>query len=381
MDYLLSQKKVCFFIPDLTAAGAERVAINIGNAMAEHGQCVEFILMEKTGLFMQDLHSSISVIDLHIPRSPNKRYKLKHIVKPLKQYIQTTDASSMIVFSWPLTFYAAWVNRLCGSPLEVIGSEHTCWSQFVGTQNIFKRWRKRLGMAVGYRFLDKLLQVSDDAARDLERFAFLKQGSVQVIYNPYTLSDPKVQFDREQVQRAWSTSSYKILSVGRLSYVKNFSLLLDAMAKVRTKLNASLVILGEGELREALEQKIKDKNLEGHVNLMGFVEDVHAYYQEADLYVLSSVCEGLPNVLLEAIAAGTPVVSTDCLSGPREILNNGEFGRLVPVNNAEYLAASMIDSLCTTHDTQRLKKRAAEFHVNEIYPQYLEVVGALDSSS
>ena len=106
----------------------------------------------------------------------------------------------------------------------------------------------------------------------------------------------------------------------------------------------------------------------------GFVKDISPYYQQADLHVLSSTGEGLANVIIEALAAGTPVVSTDCPSGPREILCDGQFGRLVPVGNAAALADAMAESLATKHDTAALIARAQDFSIDKATDLYLELL-------
>jgi glycosyltransferase involved in cell wall biosynthesis len=114
--------------------------------------------------------------------------------------------------------------------------------------------------------------------------------------------------------------------------------------------------------------------LDGFVFMPGFAKDLSSYYQHADLHVLSSTGEGLPTVIIEALAAGTPVVSTDCPSGPREILSDGKFGSLVPVGDATALAAAMADSLAVTHDKAALKLRAQDFSIDKAVDQYLALL-------
>ena len=131
-----------------------------------------------------------------------------------------------------------------------------------------------------------------------------------------------------------------------------------------------MLILGEGNCRAALEAQAQQLGIEASVFMPGFVKDTSSYYQQADLHVLSSTGEGLPTVIIEALAAGTPVVSTDCPSGPREILSDGKFGYLVPVGDAVALAVAMAESLSATHDTAALKARAQDFSIDKAMDQY-----------
>ena len=164
----------------------------------------------------------------------------------------------------------------------------------------------------------------------------------------------------------------RIETVGTLKAVKDFPTLLRAFARLREQANARLLILGEGEGRAELESLVQSLGLSDAVELPGFVGDPGPYYAKADLFVLSSDHEGFGNVIPEALGRGVPVVSTDCPSGPREILCDGKYGALVPVGDAEALAQAMLASLQSTHDPAALKARARDFAVDTIAGQYLD---------
>jgi len=152
---------------------------------------------------------------------------------------------------------------------------------------------------------------------------------------------------------------------------KTFAGLIDAFAQVCNTIDARLLILGEGECRSALEEQARRLDLEDRLFLPGFTDDPTPYFQHAELFVLSSITEGLPTVIIEALDAGTPVVSTDCPSGPREILADGQFGRLVPVNDTRAMAAAICESLGTTHDGDALRARARDFSITRAASEYL----------
>ena len=142
--------------------------------------------------------------------------------------------------------------------------------------------------------------------------------------------------------------------------------------KYSKKLNAKLIILGEGKLRHSLESLIGELDIEDSVTLAGFTKNPYPWYLTADLYVLSSDWEGLPTVLIEALECGLPIVSTDCPSGPNEILENGRYGKLVPTNNLDALSNAIELSLAELHDKALLMKRASDFTIENISKQYLE---------
>jgi len=164
-----------------------------------------------------------------------------------------------------------------------------------------------------------------------------------------------------------------ILAVGRLVVQKDYPTLLRAFSLVRRKRQAHLLILGEGQERPRLEALVRQLGLTENVQMPGFVKNPYAYMARARLLVLSSKWEGFGNVLMEALACGTPVVSTDCKSGPGEILAEGRFGRLVPVGDAQALAAAMLETLQTPPDQAMLRQRAQDFTLEKSVKEYLRV--------
>jgi glycosyltransferase involved in cell wall biosynthesis len=164
------------------------------------------------------------------------------------------------------------------------------------------------------------------------------------------------------------------VAIGSLKSQKDYPTLLKAFVLLRDRRPARLLILGEGPERPALERLIGELGLVDRVRLAGYVADPYPYLEMADLFVLSSAWEGLGNVIIEALVCGTPVVATDCRSGPAEILENGRYGRLVPVSDPESLAAAMAASLTETPDRDVLRARGAEFSVERAADQYLELL-------
>jgi glycosyltransferase involved in cell wall biosynthesis len=201
-------------------------------------------------------------------------------------------------------------------------------------------------MRTFYPWAASVVAVSRGAADDFARVSGLPRDLVEVVYNP-VITPAVLAAARQAPDHPWFASGEPpvILGVGRLTRAKDFPTLIRAFAEVRRRRAGRLIILGEGEDRPGLTALARELGVADDVALPGFRDNAMAYMAGSGLFVLSSAWEGLPTVLIEALAAGTRVVSTDCPSGPREILQDGRLGALVPVGDAAALADAMLDAL------------------------------------
>ncbi len=208
---------------------------------------------------------------------------------------------------------------------------------------------------------------------DFIRLTGIRQ-KVQVIHNP-VVTPELLQRAEEPLEHPWFQPKEPpvLLGVGRLTRQKNFPNLIRAFAEVRKRRPVRLLILGEGEERASLEDLVRSFGLEGEVGLPGFVQNPYPYMKRAAAFVLSSDWEGLPTVLIEALALGTPVVATDCPSGPREILQGGRWGRLVPVNNPTALAQALEATLAEGR-TASPEEAYHPYTQAEVVRRYLELL-------
>lgn len=220
------------------------------------------------------------------------------------------------------------------------------------------------------------MTVSNGVAQDLARRADLPQNRIVTIYNPVVNQEIFELKTRQPVDHPWYAPGEPplVLSVGRLNLSKDYSTLLKAFANLRSKRPARLMILGEGELRTELECLADTLGIAGDVALPGWTSNPFAHMARASLFVLSSAFEGLPTVLVEALACGCPVVSTDCPSGPAEILDGGRYGRLSPVGDAAALADAMAATLDSPLPPDVLRKRADVFSVDAAIDRYLQLI-------
>ena len=354
---------LAILLPDLRGGGAERVAVNIANSFVDRGYAVDMVLLSATGEFLADLRPEIRVVDLQIKR-------LRWVLLPLMRYLREARPVAVLSCMWPLTIATVLARALSRVPSRLVVAEHTTWSRSELLKRWTVDWQVRTSMHYIFPHADAIVTVSQGAADDLAHFAKLDRNAITVIYNP-VVGDEKPSANTPLIPTDWWTGSHrKLLAVGTLKPIKDYSTLLIALAQLRQRIDVRLLILGEGECRPDLETQARQLGIASSVFMPGFVKDLSPYYQHADLHILSSTGEGLPTVLIEAIAVGTPVVSTDCPSGPREILCDGQFGHLVPVGDANALAAAMAESLATTHDRGALKARAQDFSIDKAVDQY-----------
>lgn len=361
-------KKISLLITDLYGGGTERVVVNLANGFHLRGYSVDVLLLKADGELLGVLDPGIRVVDLHVSR-------LRWTLLPLVRYLRRERPSAILANIWPLTLYVILARWLSLVPTRLVLVEHTTWSCSELLARPTLGWQVRKSMNFFFPLADHIVAVSKGAADDLARFADLPRSSISVIYNPIVDTAKEHQSELPTAPAGWCFGSHKrVLAVGTLKDIKDHATLLDTFARLRLKVNARLLILGEGECRADLEAQIKRLGLKDDVFMPGFSPDPAPYFRHADLHVLTSKGEGFGNVIVEALAAGTPVVSTDCPSGPREILADGQFGRLVPVGDAQALATAMAESLEVTHDHAALMERAQFFSIDRAVDQYLQLL-------
>jgi glycosyltransferase involved in cell wall biosynthesis len=236
----------------------------------------------------------------------------------------------------------------------------------------------RAGSALARRFsglmarrATRAIAVSQGIAGDLGNAIAADQ--IAVIHNPLPPPSRKPTEDSDWMRAlaaARAANIPVIITAGRLAPVKDHHTSIEAFALLRRDTPAKLVILGDGPLRNELTVLVAARNLGDDVLLPGFVADIRPGLLASDLFVLTSTSEGFGNVIVEAMAAGVPVVSTDCPHGPREILENGALGELTPVGDAAAIAAAMARMLANPTSANRLQTRAADFSIERIGDQY-----------
>ena len=241
-----------------------------------------------------------------------------------------------------------------------------------------KSWRGKIlpwFINRSYPYADAIVAVSTGVAEDLSRITAINYKKIRIIYNP-VVTPQLLEKQLQAISHPWFQKNQPpvLLAVGRLTEQKDLVTLINAFAVIRKQKTCRLLILGEGALRAELEALIAKLKLAQDVLMPGFVDNPYAYMKQADVFVLSSAWEGLVTVLIEAMACGTPVVSTDCPSGSREILADGKFGQLVPVGDFKALAEAVFQTLEQQRHSGPLIKRANDFTQAASVKHYLEVL-------
>lgn len=366
---MAKERPLAIFLPTLGGGGAERVMVTLANTLAETSYAVDLVLAQAIGPYLSDVGSTVNLVDLRAGST------IKSLI-PLARYLRnrrpiallsTLDRANVVAI------LAKFMSR--AETRVVIRLANVLTTSIARTPS---KNRVLLAPLVRhlYRHADKVVAVSRGVATDAIAYARLTPSQVVTINNP-VVTDHVQRIAREPINDPWLTIGAPpvVLGVGRLTTQKDFSTLIRAFAEVRKQEDARLIILGEGEERARLQSLISELKLEPYVRLPGFVSNPYVYMARSAVFVLSSQWEGFPNVLLEALAAGVPVVATDCLAGPADILEDGRYGKLVPVGDVSAMADAILETLREkTISRSVLQARAGEFSPAEIVQRYLEVL-------
>ena len=339
MSISCSSPRIAFFLNTVTSGGVERIFLNLSQGFLEKGFQVDLVLSSKGGIDLWTIPSNLRVVDLQSP-------KVSACLPKLVRYLQRERPISLLSALHYANEVAVVAKYLARVPTQLVVSEHTALSKDLEVQHVIRQHLIPLADRMLYSAADRIVAVSHGVAQDLSTLTGLPKDKITVIYNP-SITPDIAQRASEPVDHPWFAPDQPpvILGVGRLEAQKDFPSLLRAFQQVRRARPARLMILGQGPDRPQLEALVQSLNLEDDVSFPGFVKNPFPYIAKADVFALSSRWEGLPTVLIEAMAVGTPVVSTDCKSGPAEILDGGKYGTLVPVGDSEALAVALLKVL------------------------------------
>jgi glycosyltransferase involved in cell wall biosynthesis len=398
--------KLAFLLDNMNGGGVQQITISIMQHCLSLGHVVHLLVCDLRGLLYDVIPQAARVIELNHEYLPLARFlpacadlgsfsSLLPVLfarKPdgcwrhlgaLAHNLRIERYDALLAATTRLNITAVWARRLAGLPTRLLLSEHTApipnlacgakWSKRVLVPKLMRRT---------YAQADAVVAVSDGVADQLEQLTGLPRGRIQTIYNP-VVSPELIALSRDAPNHAWFApgSPPVVLSVARLADQKDLPTLLRAFARLRARRSARLLILGDAARPEQTVSRIKELRslaaglgIAGEVDLPGFIPNPYAFMARAALLALSSTYEGLPTVLIEAMACGCPVVSTNCPSGPAEILAGGRYGPLVPVGDDAALAAAMEHTLDHPPNPATLHARAADFSVGRATDAYLSAL-------
>jgi len=364
-----SKKKISLFLPSLRGGGAERVFLNLAKGFAERGFSVDLILAQKEGAYLDKVPEGVKIVDLNSRR-------ILYSLFPLVRYLKKEQPDVLISGMSHVNIISLLAKMFSRVDTDIIVTEHNPYPLGRRDISLVKKLVTKMLMRLFYPSAKTVVTVSRYVRDNLIEAIGISINNFRVIYNPMDLEEIRER-SKEQTNHKWLRKKELpiILGVGRLTEEKDFPTLVKAFAKVRKKLDAKLIILGEGERRGDLEQLILNLGLEEDVDLPGFVKNPYSYMAASDVFVLSSLYEGFGNVLVEAMACGTSVVSTKCPGGPSEILDKGKYGKLVPVGDVEAMEKAIIETLHNLKlSADELQKRASHFSVERATDRYLQLI-------
>jgi glycosyltransferase involved in cell wall biosynthesis len=401
-------KRIAILLPSLEGGGAERSMLNLANAFVARGRKVDLVLCRVKGAYLEHIPPAVQlralsptgtigarllVLMLNLHRFitvmrpvvlPSKTAPEIQYVVSLRRYLREQRPDAVLSALTYANLTALWARRISGVSVPIVVSERISLSQHCFNASNRRKWRWRfLPPLVGksYPEADAIVAVSNHVADDLAAVAGVQRDSVTTIYNP-VVDDKLYEQANAPLEHPWFApgSVPVILGVGRLTDQKDFPTLLRAFARVRARRKVRLVILGEGKLRSALEDMIAELGLQADVQLPGFVQNPFNFMAKAAVLALSSLYEGLPGVLIQALACGCPVVSTNCPGGSAEILDDGKIGPLVTPGDDAAFAEALESVLDDPPDKSGLRERAELFSTDRASEQYLGLLDDLAAS-
>ncbi|MES9834260.1 MAG: glycosyltransferase [Candidatus Thiodiazotropha sp. DIVDIV] len=362
---------VCLFILKFGDGGVERMMVNIARGLSLIGVRVDFIIKNSNAPYLHLLPNSVRVIKFPVA-------KQSEALPKLLDYLQHNDPDIVVsakILDDEIALKAKQSHK--GKTRFYLRPGTALISRMKARgMGWIRRWLKTRNLVKLFNQADGVVAVSQGVADEVMQLSKVSQDRITVIKNP-TITPELYELSEAEVPDPWLAADQPpvILGIGGLRRQKDFPSLIQAFAQVRQQLPCRLMILGQGNKEAQLKLLAQELELGDDFRLVGFVDNPYVYLKHAGLFVLSSLWEGSPNVLTEALALGTPSVSTDCPSGPFEVSRGGEVLPLVPVGDVDRLAEAMLQTLRESPDQEKLKSAVSEYTLEKSARSYLAAFG------
>lgn len=363
-------RPIAVFVSFSGTGGVERMIVNLIRGFVDLGQPVDLVLVRDRSPHLERLPPEVNWVRLDTDHT-------FLAVPALARYLREQRPFALLAAKDRAGRAAVLARRLARTDTRIVMRLGTNLSTAMADKPTFARWLRYRPIRWLYPRVDQIVAVSDGVAEDTAAIARIPREHIRVIRNP-VITPELEKLAAEPCDHPWFQPGQPsiIVGAGRFQRQKDFPTLIRAFAQVQAQPPCRLVILGDGGGQAKLEALISELGLGDRVDLPGFRTNPYSYLARADLFVLSSAWEGSPNVLTEAMALGTPVVSTNCPSGPRELLDGGRYGPLVSVGDVNGLARAMAETLDHHLPPSALKAAVAEYNQNESAGNYLDALGA-----
>ena len=361
--------RIAVFMATSGHSGVDRAMQHLIPEIARRGYPVDLLKVRRHGPVLDEIPEGVHIIDL----ATNHVYtSLPAVVS----YLRRNRPVVMLSDKDRVNRTALLARTLARTTTRLVFSSGTTISIDLKNRGAFERWLQRTSMGKLYHLADKVIVTSRGVADDMARYTGLARHLIEIVPSP-VISHEVFEKTQPCPDHPWLQDKQVpvIIGVGALAYVKDFNTLIRAFAKVRNDRPCKLIILGKGTLRDELLELAATLNIKDDVSLPGFVHKPYAYMAHSDVFALTSRWEGLGFVLIEALAVGTPAVATDCQSGPREILQDGKYGRLVPVGDDAALAEAIGYTLDKPMPKDFLQQAARPYEISLSTTAYLKAMG------
>lgn len=359
--------RIAVLMQDVRGGGYERMMLNLMREWSRAGRAVDLVLLDAAGEYLSLIPKGVRLVDLRTLRASKSLLALVRYLRTERPRALLSGLAHMNALAAASHVMARAGNRLVLSERNTPSSERECGDAATRLGYRVARW--------AYRRADAVIAVSEGVAADTSRSLGVPRRLLTVIPNP-VVTDELLQLAAQPCLHPWFAPGEPpvILAVGRLAQQKDHLTLLEAFAIARRDLHCRLVIIGEGGERGALLTRARELAIEQDLALPGFDENPYAMMAHCSVFVLSSAYEGSPNVLVEAMACGAKVVSTDCPHGPREILRDGTLAPMVRVGDVKAMAAAILRSLRESRASNELRSRASDYDATQSARRYLTVL-------
>ena len=367
--------KISFFLPKLSSGGAERVIIDIANNLSKRGYFIDIVLAKGGNIYLEEISPSVNIINLK-----SKSTILSFF--PLSRYLKKSRPYGIISALSHANCAVLLAGNIIDKNIKIVVSERNISYRKTKNKIGFKRIILDWLIKYFYPQAKCIVTVSEGVRKSIISTYKFKDDQVKCILNPIDFKKinklkSESILNNEIINDLKNENQKIILSVGSLTKQKNYSLLIKAFKIVSEQINCKLIILGEGPERLNLKRLCRDLEIDSKsIYLPGFIANPFPYMKACDLFVLSSLWEGLPNVLIQALACNCNIISTDCDAGPREILEDGKWGRLIKVNDIDALANAILKELSSKNQQYGDSKMGGlnRFNIDKVTNQYLEAL-------
>lgn len=367
MAHKISCHKIAIYLPNLAGGGVERAYLELAHSLSTLGPSVDLVLLRRIGPYIAEIPDGVRVVELHATR------KLNAVLK-LARYLRREKPAALLSGGDVSNAVAMVASILAGRTAQCVISQRAMMLHAWQAQKPKTWWAWMIVLKMLYRRAKLIICNSEAARRELIDNLGLDGAKCQVIYNAVDIDHIQRQAEALPGDPWFAPDAPPIvISVGSLSPRKDMATLIRAFEIARQTHACHLILLGEGPERDRLEALVRACNLEHCVRMPGFVSNPFPMIRRARVLVSASLTEGCPNTLQQALACGTPIVATDCPGGSSEILENGRWGRLVPVGNAKTMAAAIVRTLDGDLPPDG-RARAAQFDRERTASLYLDLL-------